>query len=307
MVNWVTPLWQYSAQGDIIAIQMLFSSGRASPVDVNAYGQSALHYAADTACIELCRFLVRCNADMYLRDENGRRPIDYAWDGILSNKIGDQASSELSTIFSDGEYLETRQFTSVHKTLLGLHSSSLEDQLALSNAQIDAADASGRTCLCWAAARGDAAAVRTLLDHGANQAIPDMEGCIPLFHAVRSHVRECVELLVRKTPDPSAVNAYGGTALHASYMGGVDDPGLVRVLLEQGRFDVNLIEFDGDTALNSAARAGLEGIARLLLDSGADPAIANAAGDTTLHMAVYWRSLGVLGALVEHGADFNFY
>jgi hypothetical protein len=43
MVGWATPLWRDSALGDTQAIQVLFSHGRASPFDVNAYGQSALH------------------------------------------------------------------------------------------------------------------------------------------------------------------------------------------------------------------------------------------------------------------------
>jgi hypothetical protein len=48
MVNWTTPLWQKSQVGDIHAVQALFGSGRASPYDVNAYGQSSLHVSPAT-------------------------------------------------------------------------------------------------------------------------------------------------------------------------------------------------------------------------------------------------------------------
>ena len=43
MVDWTTPLGQDSIRGDIKAIQRLFATGKASPYDVNTYGQSSLH------------------------------------------------------------------------------------------------------------------------------------------------------------------------------------------------------------------------------------------------------------------------
>ena len=46
MVNWSTPLWKASVVGDISTIQRLFASGKASPLDVNVYGQTALHVSA---------------------------------------------------------------------------------------------------------------------------------------------------------------------------------------------------------------------------------------------------------------------
>ena len=48
MVNWTTPLWQKSQIGDLQAVQLLFGDGRASPYDVNAYGQSSLHVSSRT-------------------------------------------------------------------------------------------------------------------------------------------------------------------------------------------------------------------------------------------------------------------
>ena len=46
MVDWSTPLWKASTAGDIPAIQRLFASGKASPLDVNPFGQTALHVSA---------------------------------------------------------------------------------------------------------------------------------------------------------------------------------------------------------------------------------------------------------------------
>ena len=231
------------------------------------------------------------------------RPLDYAWDRILSKDVDEETSSALSTIFSDSEHLETRQFSTLHKALLGLVSSSLTVQLQLSTAHINSMDGNGRTCLSWAAARGDVAATQVLLEHGANPDITDMEGFPPLFHAIRSRSKECISLLLEYSTKHQAVNAYGCTALHVASI--CNDPDIMALLIEQCRVSVNAIDYDGDTALNAVARTKLAAAARHLLDAGADASIANVTGDTPLHMAVYWMSLEVLEELVRSGADFN--
>ena len=43
MVGWAHPLWRFAPCNDVASIQTLFSKDLASPFDVNAYGQSALH------------------------------------------------------------------------------------------------------------------------------------------------------------------------------------------------------------------------------------------------------------------------
>lgn len=43
MVAWSSSIWRLARTGQLEAIQTMFSDGRASPYDVNAYGQSALH------------------------------------------------------------------------------------------------------------------------------------------------------------------------------------------------------------------------------------------------------------------------
>jgi len=43
MVGWTSPLWRSARADDLFTVRNLFWSGMASPFDVNAYGQSALH------------------------------------------------------------------------------------------------------------------------------------------------------------------------------------------------------------------------------------------------------------------------
>lgn len=51
MVSWGTPLWRLARDGDLPNVQILFSKGVASPYDVNAYGQSALHVSFRGLCL----------------------------------------------------------------------------------------------------------------------------------------------------------------------------------------------------------------------------------------------------------------
>jgi hypothetical protein len=43
IVGWGSALWSSSRAGDLGQVQLLFAQGIASPYDINAYGQSALH------------------------------------------------------------------------------------------------------------------------------------------------------------------------------------------------------------------------------------------------------------------------
>lgn len=71
---------------------------------------------------------------------------------------------------------ERRQFTRLHRIILQLLYIDLDQDLCRDNSEIDAVDTEERTALCWAAARGDAEAVRVLLKHGADPNIADRIG-----------------------------------------------------------------------------------------------------------------------------------
>ncbi len=88
--DWYCPLWQYTRDSEKVGIQALFDTGRASPYDVNVFGQSALHVnvirsarrfsttniagesVSGTLKLDLCQFLIQQGADPYLQDKNGR-------------------------------------------------------------------------------------------------------------------------------------------------------------------------------------------------------------------------------------------
>ena len=90
-------------------------------------------------------------------------------------------------------------------------------------------------------------------------------------------------------------------ALHRAVTAG--NLGRMQVLIAAGA-DLNAIETDGDFApLHFAARLGQTSAAKLLLDAGADPNIANSVGMTPLLVASHFGTASIVKLLIEHGAD----
>ncbi|KAM3518176.1 hypothetical protein MY4038_010161 [Beauveria bassiana] len=299
MVSWVAPIWHPTRIGDQMQIAILFSEGKASPYDVNAYGQSPLHYAIRYKHWPLARFLIDQGADVMLQDENGRKPIDTAWESILSKTVTNKEADLVMNIFNDSDYLTSREFTPLHKMVLGLVRGSLSDELSISTKGINAVDANGRTSLSWAAARGDHKVSQALLHAGADPRIPDHEGISPLLYAIKRSDVAGTRLLISHGADVTKREVYGGTALHAACVD-YDNPELIELLVS-ANVDVNAMDFDGDTALHYTAWGSFHKSTAKLLELNADPYVRNVAGDNVIHMAIYHRSPAVLSVLAKHG------
>ena len=213
----------------------------------------------------------------------------------------------MESLFSDGEYLETRQFTVLHKMVLGLFSGStslIDAHLNLSTASIDTTDANGRTCLAWTALRGDEATVNILLKHQADPHIADNEGRPPVFHAIDAKSASTVAALIPGISGHKSIDTSRSTALHIA-SAARDDTALLKTLVEDGHSDIDAVDFYGDIVLNYAVRARRNENVRYLLNHGADPSIANAAGEIVLHMAIQRGAPRTLEALAKRGIDFS--
>jgi ankyrin repeat protein len=121
-------------------------------------------------------------------------------------------------------------------------------------AAINERDDDGYTALRRAACADDRpAVVRLLLESGANPTIADHdEGLTPLIAASRNYLREVVRVLLGHAVAKATVN-HRGTG--------------------------------GETALCEACYWGYDGVARALLESGADPTIADDDGTTPMAFA----------------------
>nr|CAB3466406.1 unnamed protein product [Digitaria exilis] len=144
-----------------------------------------------------------------------------------------------------------------------------------------AANGSG-TSVHFAAVGGDARVLRYLLDHGGDPAVPDGKGSMPLHDAAE---QGAVRLLLSKGVDVDPVN-HRGTPLHLA--AAKDRDQVVKILLEHGAdagADVNFISPSGLTVLMKAADDGLTDMVKFLLQSGADPNIADEDGKIPIMFA----------------------
>jgi ankyrin repeat protein len=155
--------------------------------------------------------------------------------------------------------------------------------------------------LLEAAAKGDAATVKSLLDQGVNANLRGSDGRTPLTEAAFAGHAEVVKLLLNKGGDPSLKKADGADAfaLGASHKevadifqgitslieaAGSGDTKTVKTLLEKG-ISPNAKDAGGRTALTEAAWNGRTETIKLLLEKGADPNIKKSDGASPAELA----------------------
>ena len=184
----------------------------------------------------------------------------------------------------------------------------------MSASTIDLADTGGRTPLSWAAERGDALAVKTLLRYGASLSSKSLGGTTPLHYAVKALSSACLNLLLENGACATATNKWNQSPLNiacffqhgSSFIGPLPDHGVntnekdcyTSTPLTSASFmnNVNTARFliSREADINSPARSGISAMnesittnshecVSLLLDRGADLSIADQAGETPLH------------------------
>lgn len=140
-----------------------------------------------------------------------------------------------------------------------------------------------------AAYNGNAGLVRALLDHGALPDALDATGKSPAIYAVARGYVDIIDVLVAAGVDPARPYGHGLTLLmwgagHSNDTPRQDGVATVRRLLDLGA-EVNAVDDRGWSALMIAAERGHDEVAALLLEHGADPAIAGKDGRRAADLA----------------------
>jgi ankyrin repeat protein len=146
---------------------------------------------------------------------------------------------------------------------------------------LDAEDGGvGRTPLMLASRQGHVGVVRWLLRKGAAINEADLADQTALLYACEEGRAPVVSLLLERGADPTIANYAGRTPLMVASCDGHLE--VVRLLLghPSAKMIINHRENDGETALWRACKYGHGGVARALLEIGADPTIADNEGTT---------------------------
>ncbi len=231
-----------------------------------------------------------------------------AYDSLLQGGLSQETEDDIRCLTAASDWVEDQNFGKLHKVVIRLLLSSLEEAVAEDPDSVDVPDAMGRTPLLWAAARGDHQAVQILLDHNADPNVMDMYLSPPVSYAADRGHTLCVKLLLEAGAMAEPTLPPGiklGSPLNCAAPN-TKDPTLLKYLLTYGA-QVDSTGADGNTALTHASRTDNVRFAVLLLDYNANLNAANINQQTPLTTAIMYNSHGVLKLFLEHWEEFNAY
>jgi len=162
--------------------------------------------------------------------------------------------------------------------------SSLMRLLLDRGAKIDATNDRGGTALMYSATAGDLEAVGYLLGRGARVNSRATNGWSALTLAAARGFEKVAEMLLAHGADPNVADIYGWTPLMRAVEH--DRRDVVRVLLASPRLKIDSQNENGHSALHVAALEGADTIARLLMASGANPALKDRADRTPAELGM---------------------
>ena len=313
-----TPLHLSVEYGHLEMVELLIEQG----ADIDAPGNAGLrplHQAVESNDAEVVTILLEANADIEARDMYARTPLAAAASkghtkitellldsGSDVNAVTDDGRTPLVMAVRNNHWetvtllLERGATHSIH-TAAGVGDvSEIERHLAAGvdvNARIEW---SAETPLHWAARSGEAKAVRSLLEEGADARGETNWSATPLHMAAAGGHVETAELLVGAGAEVDAKTDNATTPLHEASLNGRLE--MAEFLLDSGA-DVTATHEYNRTALYDAAFGGHAEIAELLLDHGADVNARTDEGDTALHVALPYPVL--VQVLLERSADVN--
>ncbi len=178
---------------------------------------------------------------------------------------------------------------------------------------INAPQPNGETLLDTAAAQGNLAVAKLLLDSGAAVNGVKQPGLTPLHYAAANARNSMVETLLSSGAKPNVQTVTGVTPLHLAAHKGYET--VAKTLLEagapvnsrtEGPFVSPLVKGPipgGQTPLHAAAASGYTTMVKLLLSKGAEVNHVDSQGRTALSYAVQNRNEAMVEALLQAKAD----
>ncbi|KAI9790609.1 MAG: hypothetical protein M1816_004941 [Peltula sp. TS41687] len=239
-------------------------------IQEGTYGQTPLIYACRRGHLEAAQQLLELGADINLASENGRTALLEA----IAAKHGDDAdgSAALSLAACRGLY------------------DTVKALLAKPDIEVNAMDQHERTALYLAAVYAEtngSEIIRALMEHGADPNICDGLGGVALSVAIERGRTQVVRTLLELTTTNLSWADDGGCGLmhYASRTKTVSTP------------------LHATISSEDLLAAEMAEMVKLLLDLGADPAIANESGMTPLALASEHRNREVINVLGEKGKE----
>ena len=301
-------------KGIVEAILNAFSlPGLSLAVDLpnpKSTGQSPLSVACEHGHVEIAELLLKKGADPCFLDKNHWTPLHFA----ASN--GQHKIVELLLSSKDPELVKKRDIDGLTPLTLACMNGrgQVVEQLIKAGADINKCDKQQWTPLMAAAEKDHATVIETLLNSDANPlrtAGPQKQtafliacenGSIAAVKAFLAHPKvtnECLQMTDKKGKGP----------LHIATLN--EKGHVMKVLLDDSRFDVNSVDERGWTPLHIACHCGFAVLARILLNYGADKERLTTTGETPdqantftpMMLAADSGASDVIQVLIEHNCS----
>ena len=241
-------------------------------------------------------------ADVHAESSRRDTLAEIAWNRILSGCLDGESENLLREVFADDSNLDERQFTTLHKIILGMIGKNLADELEVTTGHINAIDSSGNTPLAWATARGDHKSVGLLVEHGASLSIANNVDEEPIHLAAQTGNINTIKILIKAGADVnSMVRHTKMTPIHyaAEYR---DSSEHILALARLGAL-INGEDYMGWTPLHWASWRGHLVCLNALLDCGASVNAKTHDGNASIMLAVANNSHACVQTLIKVGAD----
>ena len=242
--------------------------------------------------------LLNTNGDVDASEADGATPLAWAvhWDDMETADLLIRAGAHVNKANEYGVTPLSLACTNRNAPMV--------EMLLKAGADPNTALISGETVLMTCAHTGAVDAVKFLLAYGANvNASETWRGQTSLMWAVAERHSDVASTLIKHGAEVHVRSKGGFTPLlFAAQQGDVD---CARLLLAAGSH-VNDAAPDGTSPLLLAAASGHEALSIFLVGRGANVNATDGRGYTALHYAASGRNLlGLAKALLEHGADPN--
>ena len=289
-----TPLHAAAQWGPAAGVQVLLDNG--AQVDaVDSEGRTPLQVVDMSEAPAKTALLLKAGADIHARDAQGATPLHAA--------AGRGRSQEAAKALLDAG-ADVNATDKEGRTPLDIAVNPPERFPGWVGVYVDMVrllqerGATGGT-LYGAAAAGDAAQVRKLLDGGADPKARLARGKTALHFArwADEGGAEAAKVLLDAGADVNARDDEGTTPLHTA----VNSLPLAELLIERGA-EISARDNNGNTPLNAASRGDAE-VVRLLIEHGGKAGDPEATGRSPLMDAVCCGDLDVIEALLRLGAD----
>ena len=334
--NNTTALMLVCGRGDKNAINVLLNAG-ADPNITDDNGNACFHYlyyaAQHDCCTDVLQTIINHGADVNAINKLNNTTLMLACGKGNTDDINVLVNAGADTNISNVE-----GNTWLHHAAHGVCSKEVLQAIICHGTDVNATNKCNQTSLMLACKDGGKDFVNVLLDAGADPNIADANSetslhyaagndcCIEVYQEIISHGvdvnataknnvsalmlacekgnKYAINVLLNAGADPNIADANSGTSLH--YAAGNDCCIEVYQEIISHGVDVNATAKNNVSALMLACEKGNKDAINVLLNAGADPNIADANSETSLHYAAGNDCCTeVYQEIISHGVDVN--